>query len=391
MSSMASPRSILHVDMDAFFAAVEQLDNPALRGKAILIGSDRPRSVVTTASYEARPYDCRSAQPMAQARRLCPHALVIPPRFWRYREISDRMFAILESFTPLVQPVSIDEAFLDVTGSERLFGSAEDIARRIRRRVKEELNLTVSVGVAPNRFLAKLASDMNKPDGLTVVPSDNLTAWLAPLPISRIWGVGPRTVARLGQFGIRTVRDLQKLGPEELRRHFGNDADHYRRLAIGLDDRPVTPDSQAKSIGQEQTFETDLLDLDDLRDILLGQVEQVARRLRRYGLQARTITLKIRDGQFNTITRSNTLENATDSTKAMWDCTRAILEAWAGRQFRPVRLLGMSATQFSRGEGQLPLFIAEDQQKQRKLDRALDSITTKFGAASIHRGARKER
>src|SRR2546421_3265291 len=248
------PRSILHIDMDAFFAAIEQLDDPSLRGKPILVGSDDLRGVVTTASYEARPFGCHSAQPMSVAKRLCPQAIVVPTRFERYREVSERMFEVLESFTPVVQPLSIDEAFLDVSGSERLHGPGVEIARKLKRRVREELCLTASVGVAPNKFLAKLASDLEKPDGLTVINQDDVDRVLPPLAVTKIWGIGPKTAKRLEGMCIRTIGDLRRGREATLRRLLGDDAERCRRLGHGLDDRDVVTDDQAKQISQEQTF-----------------------------------------------------------------------------------------------------------------------------------------
>src|SRR4051812_17527123 len=225
MDPTSPPRSILHADLDAFFASVAQLDDPSIRGKPVLIGGDGRRGVVAAASYEARVFGCRSAQPMAVAKRLCPHAIVRPVPGARIRELSNRFFSILESYTPLVQPLSSDEAFLDVTGSIKLFGDSAFIASEIRRRVLEEIGLTVSVGVAPNKFLAKLASDMNKPDGLTIIDANNIEATLSPLPIGRIWGIGPKTAKRLNDLGVKTIGDLRKLPAEFLRNRFGIEAE----------------------------------------------------------------------------------------------------------------------------------------------------------------------
>ncbi|WP_428940897.1 DNA polymerase IV [Fontivita pretiosa] len=386
MPSGADDRSIVHVDLDAFFAAVEQLDNPELRGQPVLVGGQGPRAVVATASYEARPFGCRSAMPMALARRLCPQAIVVPPRFWRYRELSDAMFDILDDFTPVIEPLSIDEAFLDLSGTQRLLGGAQTVARRIKQRVRDELKLTISVGVAPNKFLAKLASDLHKPDGLTIVGREDVDRLLPPLPISRIWGIGPRTQARLNDLGIRTIGDIRKLPLELLVQNFGSEGERYYRLARGLDDRPVTPDSRAKSIGQEQTFGIDIADAEELRRILLGQVEQVAWRLRRSGLRAGGVTLKIRDGQFNTITRAGRLAEPTDLTKPLWDAARTVFDAWAHTQFKPLRLLGVQATRLSGEAPQLPLFDDEQQQRQRRVDDAIDRIRQKYGQAAVRRG-----
>src|SRR4051812_33585438 len=372
--------------MDAFFAAVEQLDDPALRGKPILVGGNGPRSVVATASYEARPFGCRSAMPMAVAKRLCPQAIIVPGHYHRYREVSDAMFAILEDFTPLIQPLSIDEAFLDLTGTQRLLGDAESVARRIKQRVRDELKLTISVGVAPNKFLAKLASDLQKPDGLTVIREQDIDRMLPPLPISKIWGIGPKTQQRLNGLGIKTIGDIRKLPLEVLTAKFGSEGERYYRLSRGLDDRDVTPDSQAKSIGQEQTFGVDLTDAEELRAVLLGEVEQVARRLRRHNLRARAVSLKIRDGEFHTITRAATLDSPSDVTQVLWDAARGIFDNWAASSFRPLRLLGMQATNLTSDSEQLSLFADTKTQQQRKVDAALDQINARFGSAAVRRG-----
>lgn len=372
--------------MDAFFAAVEQLDNPALRGKPILVGGTGPRAVVATASYEARPFGCRSAMPMSQARRLCPQAIVVPGRYHRYREVSEAMFHILDDFTPLIEPLSIDEAFLDLTGTQRLLGDAPSVARRIKQRVREELELTISVGVSFNKFLAKLASDLQKPDGLTVIGPDDVDRILPPLPIGKIWGIGPRTQARLNDLGIHTIGDIRKLPPEVLDAKFGIEGQRYYRLARGLDDRDVTPDSQAKSIGQEQTFGIDIADPEELRSVLLGQVEQVARRLRKSRLRARGLSLKIRDGAFRTITRATTLESSTDLTQALWHAACSVFDAWAKSSFKPLRLLGVQATNLTCAAEQLPLFADPDAQRHKRVDAAMDKINEKFGKFAVKRG-----
>jgi DNA polymerase-4 len=379
-------KAILHVDLDAFYASVEQLDDPSCRGKPVLVGGTGNRGVVTAASYEARVFGARSAQPMAVARRLCPQAIIKPTRFERYHELSAQMFAILESYTPLVEPLSIDEAFHDITGSLRLFGSPTFIAQEIRRRVDEELGITCSVGVAPNKFLAKLASDMNKPDGLTVIEADNIEQTLSPLPIGRIWGIGPKTAKRLNDLGVRTIGDLRKLDPDFLRNRFGIEADRYLRLSVGHDVREVVPDHRAKSICQERTFGGDLIEVDHVRDNLLSQVEQVARRLRKHNLLARGVTLKIRDGEFNTITRSAVLDAPTNVTDELWKAARRVLETWASKSFHPVRLIGMQATRLTHTGGEEPmLFVDHDHVRQQKLDATVDQINQRFGRQSIER------
>lgn len=386
-----APRAILHVDMDAFFAAIEQLDNPALRGKPILVGGSGPRAVVTTASYEARPYGCRSAQPMAVARRLCPQAIVVPTRGRRYREVSQQVFRILEDFSPVVEPVSIDEAFVDLTGTQRLLGDPADVAKRIRQRIRDEVHLTASIGVAPNKFLAKLGSDLNKPDGLTVITPENLDSVLSPLPIGRIWGIGPKTAAKLESMNLKTIGDLRRLPLEWFIDRFGEDGERFHALAFGRDSRPVTPDSDAKTIGQEQTFGVDVVEAETVRSVLLGQVEQVGWRLRRAGHLASGVRLKIRYGDFKTITRSDMLPNLTDSTDVLWEAALRLFDAWARSGFQAVRLIGMTATHLSRGGEQLGLFDQADNERRKRVDATLDQINAKFGKATVHRARSKPR
>ncbi|TDJ59136.1 MAG: DNA polymerase IV [Planctomycetota bacterium] len=385
---MPPSRSILHVDMDAFFASVEQLDRPELRGKAVLVGGDGPRGVVAAASYEARAYGCHSAQPMAIALRDCPSAIVVPPRGRRYHEISEQVFEILESYTPLVQPLSIDEAFLDVTGSRRLHGPPRQIAVAIRKRIAEQVGVTASVGVAPNKFLAKLASDMDKPDGLTVIDARRIEQTLADLPIGRMWGVGPATEQKLGAVGITTFGDLQHYPADVLASVLGTHAGRMVALSRGEDDREVVPDSGARSISQEQTFAHDVEDAEAVRDVLLAQCEHVGARLRRHGLRAGTVTVKIRYGDFETITRSQSFGEPTNRSDHLWSTGRRLFDRWASRSYRPVRLIGFGAGRLSSHGVQLQLFTAAADERRRRLDEVTDTIQDRFGRASIHRGGR---
>ncbi len=386
----AAERDILHVDMDAFYAAVEQLDRPELRGKPVLVGgSADARGVVSTASYEARPFGCHSAMPMAVAVRLCPQAVVLPVRIERYFEVSRQVFEVFEQFTPLVEPLSIDEAFLDVTGSTGLFGSPQRMARKLKQRVRDVTQLTASVGVASNMFLAKLASDLDKPDGLVVVPRDGVEAFLDPLPVSRLWGAGKATLPRFESLGLHTFGDIRRVSESDLRAHFGEAGGHYYRLVRGIDDRPVTPDHQAKSISHEHTFAVDIEDHDRLRSVLLEQTEHVALRLRRAGLVARTVTLKIRSADFTTITRSTTLDAPTDETDVFWDAAVGLFEKWSRRKPPAVRLIGMGVSQLAVEAGrQLDLFEQDAIDRRRRLDRAVDDIRTRFGRRSVSRGGR---
>ncbi len=381
-------RHILHVDMDAFFAAIEQRDNPTLKGKPVLVGgSVKNRGVVSTASYEARKFGCHSAMPMVTAIRLCPQAIVLPGRIERYSEVSQQIFHIMEQFTPLVEPVSIDEAFLDVTGCEQLFGPPEQIAQKIKDQILQQTQLTASVGVAPNKFVAKLASDQRKPDGLVVVRPEEMQAFLDPLPISRMWGVGKATLPRFEKLRLRTFADVRRLSLEELRRHFGSAGEMFYQFVRGIDDRPVETEGETKSISTETTFPVDVRDMAYLRSVLLDQADHVARRLRRHGLLAKTVTLKLRSGEFVTITRSMTLMEATDITEDFRRSAVDLLEKWSKGRIFPVRLIGVGISSLSTHSGrQLMLFDQEEMQRQRQIDQAMDMIRDKFGNGAISRG-----
>ena len=381
-------RTILHVDMDAFFASVEQLDAPELRGKPVLVGGTGRRGVVAAASYEARAFGCKSAMPMQRARKACPAAVVVPARFSRYEEVSRRVMEIFHEATPLVQPLSIDEAFLDVTGSRRLLGSGETIGNHVRQRIVQELNLTASVGVGPNMFVAKLASDMNKPDGITVFCENDeeaLAARLAPLPVERMWGVGPVMLARLHANGIRCFGDLQTWDEKRLAAVFNPAAARFYDLAHGRDDRPIETDQKAKSIGHEQTFESDLAIKEEIEAVLLRHVERVGTRLRRADRTARNIVIKIRDGEFNTQTRSATLQEATARTDLLWEAARGLFDEWATKEFRPLRLIGFHAGRFEVVHA--GLFEDMEAERGRRLDEATDMIKDRFGDDAIARTA----
>ena len=389
---MDSPRTILHVDMDAFFASVEQRDDPRLRGRPVLVGGTSRRGVVSAASYEARAFGCRSAMPTAQALQLCPHAVVVKGRFDAYRAASRAAFDVFGRYTPQIQPMSIDEAWLDVTGSRRLHGDGPTIARSVRRDVLAETGLTCSVGVAPNKFLAKLASGMNKPDGLTVIAPGDVDKILLPLPVGDVWGIGPATVRRLDRFGVRTVADLRKMPPAFFADKTAGVGEGVRRLVHGLDDRPVTGDRAAKSIGHEHTFGEDVGDLGELRRVLLGQVEHVAARLRKAGCRCRGVTLKLRHGgsyaQFVTLSRAATLPRPTDATLELWRAAESLLAQWADKDLRPLRLLGVSLGDLRPADDDEPpgLFPDESAARQRRLDAAADAIDAKLGRGSVRRG-----
>ena len=380
-------RSILHVDMDAFFAAVEQRDDPSLRGKPVLIGGSKDgRGVVSTASYEARPYGCRSAMSMGEALRRCPHAIVVRPNFEKYKLASRQAGEVMRRYTDMIQPISIDEAFLDVTGSRQLFGDGVAIAQRIRAGIFEATQLTASVGVAPNKFLAKLASDMNKPDGLTVITAANVDPILVPLPIGKMWGIGAKTAKRLNDLNFKTIGDLRRMDAVWFADHFGTWGERLKQLIHGIDGRPVDDRGDAKSIGQERTFGQNVIDADVLRGALLQQSESVSRRLRKSGMYAGCVSVKIRFGQFQTITRARTLEARTDLTQPIYEVARALFDTWAKQHFESVRLIGVQAKELSR-EAQLGLFQQAQSQQQKGVESAVDAITAKFGQGAIGRAS----
>jgi DNA polymerase-4 len=378
---------ILHVDMDAFYAAVEQRDRPELRGKPVIVGGLQGRGVVCAASYEARTFGVRSAMPMVTARRLCPNGVYLPARMSHYAEISRQIRDIFLSFTPLVEPLSLDEAFLDVRGSERLFGPVPEVGRQIKDRIHTETDLTASVGVAPNKFLAKLASDHGKPDGFIVLAEGDIADFLARLPVSRLWGVGPKGEKRLHALGVRMIGDLAALPQEALARQFGETGRHLWRLVHGIDDRPVVPDREAKSISCETTFETDLDDLDLLRRWLFDLVDQVAGRLRRAGLQARTVELKVRSAAFRTRTKSRSLPEPTDMTEVIWQTASDLLRRSLTSDLLPVRLLGVGVARLTRPQpSQKGLYDNTGPDRRSAVDDVVDAIRDQFGVDAIRRG-----
>jgi len=390
---MGESRHIIHVDMDAFYASVEQLDNPDLAGKPVIVGGDpNKRGVVSAASYESRKFGVHSAMPMSQAIRLCPEAIVLPVRMERYAELSQQIHTIFERFTPQIEPISLDEAFLDVTGSLRLFGDAEKIGRAIKDQIREKLGLIASVGIAPNKFLAKIASDLNKPDGFVIITEENKQRILDPLPVSKIWGVGKVTEKALKSAGINTIKQLREARPEILKSIFGDQTPHALRLAQGMDDRPVESSREAKSISSEQTFAIDISDKEILLNVLLHQVEDVAQRLRLNGLEAKTITLKLRYEDFRTITRSRTFDHPTNTTQLLWEEAQDVLRQWCRQSAGPLRLLGFGVSSLQKaGTGQRRLFEEPDQQKQKRLDEAFDKIRDRFGPDALRRGKEDKR
>jgi DNA polymerase-4 len=378
---------ILHVDMDAFYASVEQRDRPELRGKPVIVGgSAGQRGVVCAASYEARVFGVHSAMPAATARRLCPQAAFVPPRMAHYAQIARQIREISLSFTPLVEPLSLDEAFLDVLGSEGLFSPAPEIAAKLKARVRAETGLVASVGVATNKFLAKLASDLGKPDGFVVIEPERAQEVLAPLPVSRLWGVGAKGEKRLHALGLHTVGQLATLPEQVLVDHFGEGGRHLWRLAHGLDDRPVVPDEDAKSVSTETTFARDIGDRAMLRAWLLDLVEHLGQRLRRLPARARTIELKVRTSDFRTYHRELTLPEPTDVSAVIWRAVREVFERRVPDDWLPVRLIGVGASGLVHDAAvQGDLFDGAWQDKQRAVDRVTDAIRQQFGADAIRR------
>jgi len=379
-------RTILHADMDAFFAAVEMRERPELAGRPVIVGGRADgRGVVAAASYEARRFGIHSAMPTAQAMRLCPDAVLLRPRPELYARTAREIRAVFARVTPLIEPLSLDEAFLDITGSLRLFGSAEDTGRHVRDAIRDELGLTASVGIAPNKFVAKIASDIDKPGGFVVVHADEILPFLSPLPVSRLWGVGRVTEKRLAAMGIRTIADLRRHPPDDIRTRFGAAGEQLWQLAHGVDDRPVVPDHEARSISHETTFACDIADADLLRARLLQLTEQVARRLRRQKKEARHIHLKVRFSDYATMTRRRTLTHPTDVTIEIWQVVRQLFNRHvpAGT---PVRLLGMGVSGFEFHAAQPELFHAGKRRRLRHADAAVDAINERFGKYAVHRG-----
>jgi DNA polymerase-4 len=385
-------RTILHVDMDAFYASVEQRDRPTLRGRPVIVGADPSgRGVVSAASYEARRYGVHSAMPIGRAARLCPDGVFLPVDMDKYARVSRDVMGILAGFTPLLEPVSIDEAFLDVTGTEGLHGDGVAVARAIKARIAASLDLSASIGVAPNKFVAKVASDLRKPDGLVVVAPGGEADFLAPLPISRLWGVGRVTAEGLEAMGLHTIGQLAAVPAGYLEARFGPGGRGLRELAHGRDDRPVEPYAPPKSMGAEETFGRDHRDAERLAATLRAQAERVARELRAEGYSGRSVTLKLRFADFSTLTRRHTGDPTQDGL-AIYHRARALLERIPLRQ--PVRLIGLSVSALGpAAAGQLSL-LEPDAQRRERLARAMDRVTARFGEdslrpASVVRGPRR--
>jgi DNA polymerase-4 len=385
---MAGTRRVVHVDMDAFYAAVEQLDHPELRGRPVIVGADpkagRGRGVVSTASYEARIFGVHSALPISQAYRLCPQAIYLPVRMARYQEISERILAIFQRYTDVVEPVSIDEAFLDLSASTQLFGPVEDIARRIKHEILQQERLIASVGVAPNKFLAKLASDLSKPDGFLVLQASDVEAFLQDLPVSRLWGVGKKTTRQLEALGLRTIGQVAQWPQVQLTKQFGSLGTHIWQLAHGLDDRPVSPHRRPKSIGAETTFSEDTEDREALGRTLLELAEKVGQRLRAHGYMAAKVTLKYRDAEFVTLSRTQALTEPTAVAIDLYHAASRLLSRMPSTM-RKVRLLGIAASELTLVEQQQLSLFSDAAQRRLQAERAEDTIKARFGSQAITR------
>jgi DNA polymerase IV len=379
---------ILHVDMDAFYASVEERDRPELRGMPVIVGgSAEGRGVVCAASYAARKFGVHSAMPTATARRLCPSGIFLPIRMEHYVQIAKQIREVFFEFTPLVEPLSLDEAFLDVHGCEPLFGTAPQIARRLKERIKHETDLVASVGVAVNKFLAKLASDASKPDGLLVIEEQQVADFLSPLPVGRIWGVGKKAEQKLHKLGIHTIGELQAADEDALVNEFGDSGRQMRLLAQGIDDRQVVPDREAKSISTETTFARDISDREVLRSWLLELVELLGQRIRQQGVRVRTVELKVRSSSFETRIRSISLSEPTDVTDAIWKAALELLERRVPKSLFPVRLLGVGGTGLVRDAAeQRELYEDKWQARQKSLDGVFDAIRARYGSGAIRRG-----
>ncbi|WNG15596.1 DNA polymerase IV [Cystobacter fuscus] len=377
-------RAIIHVDMDAFYASVEQRDRPELRGKPLIVGGDARRGVVVAASYEVRKYGVRSALPMARAMKMAPHAIVVKPRFHAYSEASEQVFSIFERYTPLIEPLSLDEAFLDVTASVGLFGSPADIARRIRKEIAAETGLPSSAGIAAVKFVAKIASDVAKPNGQREVRAEETVAFLAALPVGRLWGVGPKTEEGLKRAGLETIGDVARRDVAWMEARFGSAGRHLWELAQGIDSREVVPDREAKSVGAEDTFDEDVTGLDALSPYIHSQALRVGRRMRRAGVKGRVVQLKVKFSDFTLITRRTTLPSPTDDGQTLYRVARELLEK--AHEDKPVRLTGVSMQELGGGTEprQLGLFSEPEAPKRSdKLNAALDRIAERFGAKAV--------
>ncbi len=383
-------RYIVHVDMDAFFAAIEQRDNPSFRGKPVIVGANPKggRGVVSTCSYEARAFGIRSAMPISEAWRRCPKGIFIRPQMKKYSAASKNIFNILYGFTPDMQPVSIDEAFLDITRSYKLFGKPMDVCRKIKERIQAETGLTASVGLAPNKFIAKIASDLKKPDGLVVVKSKEAVLFLRPLDISRIWGLGPKAEKILKRRGIATIGQLSTMDSNKLIRLLGRQGAEFKALALGVDDRKVESGGETKSISNEITYDRDTASDDKIKSSLLALCDKVAFSLRRENLKGKTITLKIRLEDFSTFSRSITVNFATNYADIIYEHIVKLYKAF--KRKKKVRLVGVKVANFMPADEKESLFDEAENEKREKAHKAIEYIRKKFGYNAIYRAGERK-
>ena len=376
-------RWIMHVDMDAFFASVEQRDDPALQGKPVIVCGKSRRSVVATASYEARAFGVHSAMPLSQAKRLCPHGCFVAPRFEAYREASDAIHQVMLHYADAYEPISLDEAFLDISGMGSQYPTLGSIGRAIKEEIRCAVHLTASVGIAPNKFLAKMASDMNKPDGLCIIPYGREREVLAPLPVRRLWGVGSVTEKKLLAAGFRTITDIQEAAQEKLSALLGNQGPLLKALSLGIDERPIISSRQVKSIGDESTYEYDLTDRPTIDREIAIHSDIVAQRLRRHDLAARTISLKIRFASFKTIMRSLSLEEGTNLQETIDSACQTLLSRIPLAE--GIRLIGVTASNLS-APLSIPSLFSDKEEKRARAAKAMDSIQQKYGRKALRKG-----
>lgn len=376
-------RWIMHVDMDAFFASVEQRDDPALQGKPVIVCGKSRRSVVATASYEARAFGVHSAMPLSQAKRLCPHGCFVAPRFEAYHEASDAIHQVMLHYADAYEPISLDEAFLDISGMGSQYPTLGSIGRAIKEEIRSAVHLTASVGIAPNKFLAKMASDMNKPDGLCIIPYGREQEVLAPLPVRRLWGVGSVTEKKLLAAGFRTIADIQEAAPEKLSALLGNQGPLLKALSLGIDERPIISSRQVKSIGDESTYEYDLTDRPTIDREIAIHSDIVAQRLRRHDLAARTISLKIRFASFKTIMRSLSLEEGTNLQETIDSACQTLLSRIPLTE--GIRLIGVTASNLG-APLSIPSLFSDKEEKRARAAKAMDSIQEKYGKKALRKG-----
>ncbi len=381
---------IIHADMDAFYASVELLDKPHLRDKPVAVGGpSRSRGVISAANYVARKYGVHSALPCAIATRRCPDLILIKPRMSVYADYSRKIKEVFYRYTPVIEPLALDEAFLDATASEKLFGSTEVIGKKIKQEIKSELGLTVSIGIAPNKFLAKIASDIQKPDGFVIVQPDAIQEFLDPLPVTRIWGIGKVSSKNLKENSVETIKDLRLLPRQQLQQWFGKHGLHLWELAHGIDNRQVITDSQAKSMSHETTFDTNVDNRETVQAHLLNLTEQVSARLRHSDLKGQTVSIKVRYADFDTITRSYSVADATNNTSQIWQIVKEILLPKIKINRQGIRLLGVGVSKLDNGQPtnkqQLDLFQQTDQDDSN-IDKLTDTINRKFGSDALKRG-----